>query len=88
MALTKSTTVLGLTVPNAYYNIQGVTITKVGSGVYDVTLLVNEYTDSTKANHIQQTGYTFNNVAEADLNYAYYYGQLKTLEEFTTATDI
>ena len=91
MALTKSTTIYGLSAPEAYYNINNVGVigesTDAGK-VYNVTVLVNEYTDSTKENHVSQKGYELKGLTEAELTIATYYAKLKELEEFTGATDV
>jgi hypothetical protein len=88
MAITKETTILGLTAPNAYYNIQEATTEKQEDGTYIVDLLVNEYTDSSKENHVSQVEYDFDGVAEADLTYPNFYALLKGLEVFANSTDV
>jgi hypothetical protein len=87
MALTQSTKILGLSAPNAYYNFDEVTVSKQENGDYLVELLVNEYTDSSKENHVSQEDFTFEDVKEADLNFANYYALLKTEEKFSNAID-
>ena len=91
MALTKSTTIYGLSAPKAYYNIQTASSTARSTEegkVYDVTVLVNEYTDDSKENHVSQKGYVLEGLKEAELNFNDYYAKLKALEDFTGATDV
>jgi len=90
MALLMNTAYKGFDL-NAYYKITWVSFNEkwkdeLGNKIYNMTLLVNSFTDDTKEYDICQKDYNFE-TNYAWLNIDNWYTLLKWLAEFATATD-
>lgn len=83
--ITKATTFKGFSVPNAYYEIEKVRITKQDSkdgARYKVKARVAVYKDDTKKNRLETHTFSKDSVAETKCSITAIRAWLKTLDEF------
>ncbi len=92
MALSIQDTLGNIELPTAYVKITGVQITETGSNesgkLYQVNVVVNFFSDSTKEFSYKQLSFVFNDVQTSSFTVGGMYDLLKTKEEFSSALDI